>query len=246
MGNRVVHFEMSGPDGAALATFYAELFGWHTQEIPMADYFLVDTHGGGGINGGVAGVGDAEPFVTFYVEAEDPQAVLERAEGLGATVTMPVTETPFVTYGRFADPDGLQIGVVKAGDPSGEQPPGPSAGDGSPVDWFEVLGSDAEATQRFYTELFGWTVNAAAGFPGYALVDGAGEGVGGGLGAGEDARWATVYAKVGNVEESLARAESLGGSRVYGPADVDDHMQTGAIRDPAGNVFGVYFHSDHD
>jgi hypothetical protein len=26
---------------------------------------------------------------------------------------------------------------------------------------------------------------------------------------------------------------------------VDDHMQTGAFRDPAGNVFGVYHHGDH-
>jgi predicted enzyme related to lactoylglutathione lyase len=245
MGNRVVHFEMAGPDGAALAEFYAGLFGWHTQGIPEAGYFLVDTHGGGGINGGVAAIADGDPYVTFYVEADDPQAVLDRAEGLGAKVTVPVTETPFVTYGRFADPDGVEVGVVKAADPSGEQPPGPSSGEGAPVDWFEVLGSDAAATQRFYTELFGWSVDAT-GFPGYALVQGAGEGVGGGLGSGEEARWATVYANVGDVEAALAKAESLGGGRVYGPVDVDDHMKTGALRDPAGNVFGVYHHEDHD
>src|SRR5207249_9174925 len=38
----------------------------------------------------------------------------------------------------------------------------------------------------------------------------------------------------------------LGGKREYGPISVDDHMQTGAFRDPAGNVFGVYFHPPHD
>jgi hypothetical protein len=26
---------------------------------------------------------------------------------------------------------------------------------------------------------------------------------------------------------------------------VDDHMETGAFRDPAGNVFGVYHHGAH-
>jgi len=26
---------------------------------------------------------------------------------------------------------------------------------------------------------------------------------------------------------------------------VDDHMETGAFRDPAGNAFGVYHHGDH-
>jgi predicted enzyme related to lactoylglutathione lyase len=170
--------------------------------------------------------------------------VLDRAVALGAKVVMPVTETPFVTYGRFADPDGLQIGVVKSAEPSDEQPPGPSAGEGAPVDWFEVLGSDAGATRTFYTELFGWTADDA-GFPGYALVQGAGDAVGGGLGSGEGARWATVYAKVPDVEAALSKAESLGAKRVYGPNTVDDHMQTGALTDPAGNVFGVYSHPDH-
>ncbi len=52
--------------------------------------------------------------------------------------------------------------------------------------------------------------------------------------------WATIYAHVADVEQTLASAESHGGSRVYGPMAVDDRMQTGAFRDPAGNVFGVY------
>ena len=43
-----------------------------------------------------------------------------------------------------------------------------------------------------------------------------------------------------DVEQTLANAETLGGSRVYGPMAVDDRMQTGAFRDPAGNLFGVY------
>ena len=68
---------------------------------------------------------------------------------------------------------------------------------------------------------------------------GAGRGIQGGLGAGEQ-RWATIYAHVADVEQTLASAESHGGSRVYGPLAVDDRMQTGAFRDPAGNVFGVY------
>jgi predicted enzyme related to lactoylglutathione lyase len=47
---------------------------------------------------------------------------------------------------------------------------------------------------------------------------------------------------VADVEQTLAAAERLGATRVYGPNAVDDHMQTGAFRDPAGNVFGVYHH----
>ena len=98
-----------------------------------------------------------------------------------------------------------------------------AAGEGAAVDWFEVLGSDAERTQRFYTELFGWTLNSD-GFPGYRLVDtGAGHGIQGGLGAGDGTQqWATIYAKVPDVEQTLAKAAQLGGSRIYGPQAVDD------------------------
>jgi len=70
-------------------------------------------------------------------------------------------------------------------------------------------------------------------------------GIGGGIGAGGENRWATVYASVPDVEATLARAESLGGTRVYGPNPVDDHTETGAFRDPAGNLFGVYHHGPH-
>jgi hypothetical protein len=80
----------------------------------------------------------------------------------------------------------------------------------------------------------------------YGLVGpGAANGIGGGIGAGGEARWVTVYASVADVEATLARAESLGATRVYGPNQVDDHTETGAFRDPAGNVFGVYHHGPH-
>jgi hypothetical protein len=156
---------------------------------------------------------------------------------------MPVTDFGgAVTIAMFNDPDGLLVGLVKAADPAQGEQPGPSAGAGEPVDWFEVLGSDGGRTQRFYADLFGWS----AGGEGYAMVDtGAGRGIQGGLGSSTDAHWATIYASVADVEQTLAKAESLGGSRIYGPMAVDDHMQTGAFRDPAGNVFGVYHHGEH-
>jgi predicted enzyme related to lactoylglutathione lyase len=101
-------------------------------------------------------------------------------------------------------------------------------------------------TQAFYRDLFGWHLEGASS--GYALVDTqAGEGaIGGGIGAaaGEDegTRWATFYAHVHHVEAALGNAERLGGARVYGPMTVGDHMKTGALRDPAGSVIGVYEH----
>jgi len=243
MGNAVVHFEIGGPDDKPLVDFYGQLFGWDLRQLEGGGYTLIDTRGGGGINGGIGKSQTGEPWSTFYVEADDLQAVLDKVNSLGGTTVMPVTNFGgAVTVAMFNDPDGLLVGLVKAADPGQDAGPGPSAGSGSAVDWFEVLGAAADRTQSFYSELFSWKIGE--GFPGYGLVDtGAGRGIQGGLGAGDDMKWATIYASVADVEQTLAKAEQLGGSRVYGPQAVDEQMQTGAIRDPAGNVFGVY-HSD--
>jgi len=241
MGNAVVHFEVGAADDQPLVAFYSELFGWDTKSFEGGGYTTIDTKGGTGINGGIGRSSTGEPWSTFYVAAEDPQSILDKATELGGSVAMPVTDFGgVVTIAMFNDPDGLLVGVVKAEAGSDNGAPAPSAGDGAAVDWFEVLGSAAEGTQRFYSELFGWTVDTS-GFPGYGLVDtGAGQGIQGGLGGADQTRWATIYARVPDVEQALSLAEKLGGSRVYGPNPVGENMKTGAMRDPAGNIFGVY------
>jgi predicted enzyme related to lactoylglutathione lyase len=241
MGDPVTWFDLGAAEEGPLKAFYAELFGWKLQ--PAAEtYTMVST--GGGIPGGIGHSQTGDPWVAFYVSVADPQATLDRAVSLGGSVVVPVTEIPdVVTFAMFDDPDGLLIGLMKA--PSAGETAPPSAGEGAAVDWFEILGSDGRRSQAFYGELFGWSFKDA--MTDYALVDtGAGSGISGGVGAsGNGRRWATVYASVDDVERSLARAEELGGRREYGPLDVDDHMQTGAVRDPAGNVFGVYHHAPH-
>ena len=242
MANPVVHFEIGAADDRPLLAFYSELFGWGLRAFPGMNYTLVDTRGGGGINGGIGKSGTGEAWVAFYVEVDDPQAFLDRAGALGATTVVPVIDLPgMATFAMFDDPDGLLIGLVH-GEEAPQAARRPSDGDGAAVDRFEVLGADAGRSQAFYAELFGWTVSQSA----YAQVGpGGAHGIGGGIGAGGEDRWATVYASVGDVEAALARAEALGATRVYGPNQVDDHTETGAFRDPAGNVFGVYRHGPH-
>src|SRR5215467_749185 len=146
MGNAVVHFEIGGPDDKPLVDFYGQLFGWNLQPFEGGGYTLIDTRGGGGINGGIGKSQTGEPWSTFYVEAEDLQAVLGKAESLGAKTVMPVTDFGgAVTIAMFNDPDGLLVGLVKAAEPGQEGGPGPSSGSGEAVDWFEVLGSAAES-----------------------------------------------------------------------------------------------------
>ena len=256
MGNPVVHFEVGAAEDGPLAAFYGELFGWGLQGLSGGGYTLIDTCGGSGINGGIGKSQTGEPWSAFYVETDDLQATLDKANSLGGTTAMPVTDFGgAVTIAMFNDPDGLLVGLVRApAGPSQTDEPAPSPGSGAPVTWFEVMGSDAARTQQFYADLFGWTVSSS-GIPGYAVVDtGTRRGIQGGIGGGEESRWATIYAKVADVDQTLSRAEKLGGSRIsdrgvsalksaartalYGSAD--DHMKTDTFRDPAGNVFGIF------
>jgi predicted enzyme related to lactoylglutathione lyase len=255
VGNAVVHFEVGAADDELLVAFYRGLFGWGLQGLSGDGYTMIDTRGGGGINGGIGRSEKGEPWSTFCVETDDPRATLEAANSLGGrTVMPPASFGGAVTIAAFRDPDGLLVGLVQtAAEPSPAGAPAPSAGPGAPVTWFEVMGADAARTQRFYASLFGWSVDSSA-FPGYATVDtGTGRGIQGGIGGGEQSRWATVYAHVDDVDQVLGRAEKLGGSRVddpgvpalkaaaraavYGSAGT---MKTGALHDPSGNVFGIY------
>jgi uncharacterized protein len=255
VGSAVVHFEVGAADDGLLAAFYGELFGWGLRGLP-GGYTEIDTRGGGGINGGIRKSRNGQAWSTFCVETDDLQATLDEANSLGGTTVMPVTDFGGAgTIAMFSDLDGLLVSLMRApAAPSRRDVSAPSAGPGAPVTWFEVMGSDAARTQQFYADLFGWTIDNSA-FPSYAVVDtGTGRGIQGGLGGGVEARWATVYARVADVDQTLSRAEKFGGSRISDPGvpalksaaraalygSVDDGMKTGAFRDPAGNVFGVF------
>lgn len=259
MAHPVVHFEIHGPDDRRLAEFYTALFGWRMQPVADVGYTLIDT-GAAGINGGIERAADDAAAVTFYIEADDLQAVLDKINLVGGKTVTPITELPgMATYALFEDLDGLVVGLVLGAGGTAEQagPPEPlltapppatepltthpvaAEPAGTPVDWFEVLGTDAARSQRFYAEIFGWQVRPAG--RGYCMVDtGTRRGIQGGIGGAAPGPWVTVYANVPDVAATLDRAAELGGSPVHGPSSADGQLYTGALRDPAGNILGVY------
>jgi predicted enzyme related to lactoylglutathione lyase len=110
MPNPVVHFEVEGKDGAKLQKFYSDLFDWKIDANNPMNYGLV-VNEGEGIGGGISG--GESPHVTFYVSVDDPAAYLKKAQALGGTVVMDVTEIPgMVTMAQFRDPEGNMIGII--------------------------------------------------------------------------------------------------------------------------------------
>jgi len=117
---------------------------------------------------------------------------------------------------------------------------------GQPVVHFEVVGKDGEKLQRYYSELFGWEINADNPMkygmvPREGNVSAEGVGIGGGVGQGPDGYpgHVTFYVEVPDVEAALAKAESLGGTRVMGPEKPMDMVVIGLFNDPEGHVIGV-------
>jgi predicted enzyme related to lactoylglutathione lyase len=117
---------------------------------------------------------------------------------------------------------------------------------GQPVVHFEVVGKDGEKLHSYYSELFGWEINADNPMK-YGMVsrDGNtnpdGMGIGGGVGQGPEGYegHVTFYVEVPDVEAALAKAESLGGERVMGPEKIMDQVELGQFKDPEGHVIGL-------
>jgi predicted enzyme related to lactoylglutathione lyase len=117
---------------------------------------------------------------------------------------------------------------------------------GQPVVHFEIIGEDADKLRSYYSELFGWEFETDNTMN-YGVVqrDGnvsaEGIGIGGGVGGGPEgyAGHVTFYIEVSDVEAALAKAESLGGTRVMGPETIMESIELGLFTDPEGHLIGV-------
>ncbi len=117
---------------------------------------------------------------------------------------------------------------------------------GQPVVHFEVIGKDGDKLRSYYSDLFGWEFNTdnpmnygVVQRDGNTTADGAG--IGGGVATapeGYDGH-VTFYIEVPDIEASLAKAESLGGKRVFGPDEVMEGLELGQFTDPEGHMIGL-------
>ena len=117
---------------------------------------------------------------------------------------------------------------------------------GQPVVHFEIIGKDGGKLQGYYSELFGWKIDASNPMN-YGVIqrdgntDPDGAGIGGGVAAGPEGYGGhvTFYVGVPDVEAALAKAESLGGTRMMGPEKVMESIEIGQFQDPEGHLVGV-------
>ena len=112
----------------------------------------------------------------------------------------------------------------------------------NPVVWFEVVGNDGGKLRKFYTDLFGWSIEGATGDLDYGLVQGGDGGIGGGVGKSQDGGvgHVTFFVEVDDPKAYLARAEKLGGQTVVPPTEIPAYNLTFAyFIDPQGHLIGL-------
>ncbi len=122
---------------------------------------------------------------------------------------------------------------------------------GQPVVHFEVIGKDPVKLRNYYGELFGWefdtsspVAEAVSEPANYGFTEGNttsdGSGIPGGVGGGPAYDSHVIfYVGVPDVEAALQKAETLGGTRLMGPARAPIGLVVGHFTDPEGNLIGI-------
>ena len=107
---------------------------------------------------------------------------------------------------------------------------------------FEIIGKDGKRLQDFYSSLFDWKIDANNPMN-YGMVEAPQEnpapGIGGGIGQSDGGPQVTFYVQVTSIEDTLRKAEGMGGQTIMPPMEVPGGPTIAQFRDPEGNVIGL-------
>jgi uncharacterized protein len=108
--------------------------------------------------------------------------------------------------------------------------------------WHELMTSDAVGAVKFYSSLFGWTVQEMNMGPAgtYRLFMKGDKQVGGAMTAppGVPSHW-LAYVNTDDTKAAAAKIKELGGKLMVPPTDVPDMVRFAVGMDPLGAAFGV-------
>lgn len=111
---------------------------------------------------------------------------------------------------------------------------------GQPVVHWEITAKDTGRLKSFYRQMFDWSVQDEMPVRVRPVDTGTREGIQGGI-AQTDGSWpsgALFYVQVDDVRSYLSKAETLGGSTLVPPTEMDG-TTIGIFRDPQGVVVGL-------
>lgn len=245
MGERTSHpagsfcwADLVTEDPAAARAFYGQVLGWQFEDLPGTEYTVALVGGRAAAAIGPNHQPGAPPHFNCYVSVDDADATAARAAELGATVLLEPGDVG--ASGRLAvlaDPQGAAFSLWQPG----EHPGARVVNEPGALTWNDLATTDVDEAERFYGELFGWTLEAASDDPPYEVIHLADGRNNGGMvlaAEGQPPVWVAYFA-VADVAATVARAQEGGGAVIAGPDDVPAGTFA-VLCDPQGAVFSVF------
>ncbi|MGW4481575.1 VOC family protein [Rhodococcus triatomae] len=234
--------ELGTTDIAAATAFYGALLGWRPEDDPHpeAGGYTQQLLGDDPVAAVSPLYQDGQPVAwTVSIAVADADAAVDKVTAAGGSVIAPPMDV--FDLGRFAviaDPAGAVISLWQARTFSGAA----RLNEPGTLCWIELRTPDTAAAEAFYTEVFGWSVNAGDGYTQFGV---GGQDFGGMMAMGADfpagvpPHWA-LYFGVDDVDASAAKATELGGAVHVPGTDIPGTGRFAILTDPQGGAFAIY------
>lgn len=238
---RFVWHELMTSDSVAAYGFYTKALGWKTV-LHEGDAAHTSFAAPSGPLGNASHLeGGASRWIA-YIGTTDLEQTIGDATDKGATIAKSITPVPGGgRYVHLTDPQGATFGVYASNMPAPREAPA-KRGEYS---WHELATTDGDAAFEFYASLFGWEKLAEhdMGPMGMYLIFGRNGRQRGGIYKKMDDQPGPAwlgYVRVKDVEKTVKKVKSAGGTLINGPMDVPGGDRIAQFLDPQGAMFAVH------
>ena len=119
---KVIHFELPFDDAQRANKFYADVFGWNSEQFGDQEYYLQQTGGDDepyGIGGALTARGDTlnDGGTLVVIGVDDLDAYVDKVSAAGCEIITPRTEIPGIGwFANFRDTEGNVVGMFMGND----------------------------------------------------------------------------------------------------------------------------------
>ena len=239
--------DLTTTDQDAAKHFYGELLAWTFDDRPVGEDTVYSMAQIAGAN--VAAISPqpeqqrdagAPPLWNSYITVASADDAVQRATSLGGTAHAPAFDV--MDAGRMAvlqDPHGAYFMAWQANTMIGaDLVNAPGA-----LVWNELTTPDLDASEQFYSGLFGWSTEIAPGPMEYRVIKRADGHNNGGMRPpmppGTPPFW-LVYFGIDDITAAAAKVSELGGTVLAPPMAIEGLGEIAVAQDPQGGVFALY------